>query len=252
MSNPLLSTDAWSSATISQTQAARSMTVQGTAHKAALLLGILLVSLSWMWGTFWNHGNPSQAAVGPWMIGGAIGSLVAGLAAAFLPRWSMPLGLLLAVCKGLFLGGLTMYMQATYPGLPLLAAVFTVATLAVTLFAYATRIVRVSQGFVMGVAVATGALFIGVAGLAVLGMFGIGGGISAALHGNGMIGIGFSVVCVVLATFALLADFHVIEEGARGRAPAYMEWAGALALVVTLAWLYIEILRLLAKLRSND
>jgi uncharacterized YccA/Bax inhibitor family protein len=98
---------------------------------------------------------------------------------------------------------------------------------------------------------ATVGLFLGVAVLMVLNLFGIGGGIIGALYGNGPIGIGFSVVCIGLAAFNLVVDFAVIEQGAQQRLPKYMEWVGAFGLMVTLVWLYIEILRLLSKLKQR-
>ena len=113
---------------------------------------------------------------------------------------------------------------------------------------------QVLEGMAIGAYVmgATVGLFLGVGILALLGLFGIGEGIRGALYGAGPIGIGFSVICIALAALNLVIDFKVIEDGAEQRAPKYMEWVGAFGLLVTLVWLYIEILRLLAKLRAAD
>jgi uncharacterized YccA/Bax inhibitor family protein len=170
----------------------------------------------------------------------------------FAKRLAMPLALGYAVAEGLLLGGFTMFMQARYPGLPLLAAGFTTGTLLAMLILYRTGVIKASSGFMKGMAAAMGGLMLGLGILFLLNLFGIGGGITGALYGNGPIGIGFSVVCIGLAALCLVVDFAVIEQGARDGAPKYMEWVGAFGLLVTLVWLYIEILNLLAKLRGGD
>jgi uncharacterized YccA/Bax inhibitor family protein len=254
MSNPVLSEKQWGDVADREggLSDANAMTINGTVMKTGLLLVILLMSLGWMFERFWNNGSPVQEQVMPWMIGGAIGGLVLALITMFAKRLAMFTSIAYAVAQGLFIGGLTMFMEAQYPGLPLLAACFTTATLLGMLLLYRTGVIKASSGFIKGVMGATAGLMLGVALLWVLSMFGIGTGVVAALYGSGPIGIGFSVLCIGLAAFNLVVDFAVIENGARERAPKYMEWLGAFGLMVTLVWLYIEILRLLAKLRASD
>lgn len=253
MSNPVLSEKRWSDLTDREaTSGSNAMTVNGTVMKTGVLLLVLLLTMGWMFEMFWNNGRPVRAQVMPWMIGGMIGSVAIAVVMMFVKRLAMILGLAYAAVEGLFLGGFTMFMQAQYPGLPLLAAGFTTGTLLAMLILYRTGIIKASSGFIKGVMAAVGGLFLGIGILFVLNLFGIGTGISGALYGGGPIGIGFSLVCIGLAALCLVVDFAVIEQGARDGAPKYMEWVGAFGLMVTLVWLYIEILNLLAKLKASD
>ena len=253
MSNPVLSEQQWGDLADREggMSGANVMTINGTVMKTGILLIVMLASMAWMFERFWNLGGPVRELVTPWMIGGAIGGLVLTLIMMFAKRMAMILSLGYAVAQGLFIGGFTMFMEARYPGLPILAASFTTATLLGMLLLYRTGVIKASSGFIKGVIGATVGLFLGVAVLMVLNLFGIGGGIIGALYGNGPIGIGFSVVCIGLAAFNLVVDFAVIEQGAQQRLPKYMEWVGAFGLMVTLVWLYIEILRLLSKLKQR-
>ena len=254
MSNPVLSEKQWGE--IADREGgmadANAMTINGTVMKTGLLLAIMLFVMWFMFDRFWNNGVPNAAAIQPYMIGGAIAGFVLALITMFAKRLAMVTGILYAAAQGLFIGGLTMFMEARYPGLPLLAAAFTVGTLLGMLFLYRTGVIKASSGFIKGVVGAIAGLMLGVGILFLLNLFGIGTGITGMLYGNGPIGIGFSVLCIVLAALSLVIDFKVIEDGARDRAPKWMEWVGAFGLMVTLVWLYVEILRLLAKLRGAD
>ena len=254
MSNPILSEQRWGDLADREggMSGANVMTVNGAVMKTGVLLVVLLVTMGWMFERFWNNGKPNAELIMPWMIGGAIGGFVLALLTIFMKRLAMFTGLAYAVAQGFFIGGFTMFMEAQYPGLPLLAASFTTATLLGMLLLYRTGVIKATPGFIKGVIGATVGLFFGIGILFVLSLFGIGGGVAGALYGNGPIGIGFSVICIGLAAFNLVVDFHVIEEGARNRLPKYMEWLAAFGLMVTLVWLYIEILRLLAKLRGGS
>lgn len=252
MSNPVLDADRWQQ--LAEAGEARSaMTVDGAVGKTGVLLVILLATIGLMWSAFWNGGAILTAQLMPWMIGGLIGGLVLALVGMFAPRYAMITGGLYAVAEGLLLGGLTMVLEANpkFRGLPIIAASCTIATLLAMLVLYRTGVIKATPGLMRGIIMATAGLAIGMGILFLLSLFGIGTGLRAALGGSGPIGIGFSVLCVGLAAFNLIIDFHVIEEGARKRAPAYMEWVAAFGLLVTLVWLYIEILNLLAKLRSR-
>ena len=254
MSNPVLSEERWSQLRDVTNESSNVMTVDGAITKTGILLLVLLATIGLMWHTFWQGGAVDRAGMMPWLIGGVIGGLVLAIIGMFAPRWAMFTGTLYAVAQGLVLGGVTMIFESIkgYEGLALTAAAFTAATLIGMLLLYRTGVIRATPGLIKGIIMATAGLAIGMGILWLLSLFNIGSGITATLYGHGPIGIGFSVLCVGLAAFNWIVDFHVIEEGAKNGAPKYMEWVGAFGLLVTLVWLYIEILRLLAKLRSRD
>lgn len=253
MSNPALNADRWEAGTRDGDMAvANRMTVDGTIMKTLLLLALLVISLGVMWSTFWHGGKPDVKAMMPWLIGGGIVALVLALVGVFFHRAAPVLAPIYAVAKGITLGGLTMFVATIYPGIAEAAAVYTTAVLIGLALLYKMGIIRASDSFVRGVMIATAGLMIGTLALWVLGMFGIGKGLAGALYGNGWIGIGFSGLCVVLAALNLVVDFKFIEEGAQRGAPKHYEWVGAFALLITLAWLYVEILVLLMKLRGGS
>jgi uncharacterized YccA/Bax inhibitor family protein len=148
------------------------------------------------------------------------------------------------------LGGISAMFEASYPGIALQAVGATFGTLAALLAAYASGLIRPSEHFKLGVAAATGGICLLYAASWILSLFHV--HFMQPLNGNGMLGIGFSVVVVIVAALNLVLDFDFIESGVRESAPKYMEWYGAFGLLVTLVWLYLEILRLLSKLRSRN
>jgi uncharacterized YccA/Bax inhibitor family protein len=152
------------------------------------------------------------------------------------------------VAEGLFLGGISSIFEAQFPGIVIQAVGLTLGTLVGLLFAYKSGLIKVTENFKLGVAAATGGIFLIYMASFVLGFFGVG---IPFIHESGLIGIGFSLVVVVIAALNLVLDFDFIERGAEAGAPKYMEWYGAFGLMVTLIWLYLEMLRLLAKLRSR-
>jgi len=149
----------------------------------------------------------------------------------------------------MFLGALSASYESLYNGITLQAALLTMAVFVALLMAYKTRLIKATENFKLGVVAATGGIMIMYLLSFVLGLFGI---TVPYLHENSLIGIGISVVIVIVAALNLVLDFDFIEGGAEQGAPKYMEWYGAFGLMVTLVWLYIEILRLLSKLRSRD
>lgn len=250
MSNPILNDERWDRLAEAE-RSPHQMTVMGAVHKTFFLVGILLATMFVLWSTLWTGVKGfSPATVMPHLIGGAIGGLVLCLINVFTVRFIVFTSIAYAVCEGLFLGALTMIFQARYPGLPFLAAACTVGTLLAMLTLYRANIIRATEGFMRGVMVATVGVFFALAIIMLLGVFGIDGGVFAMLRGNGPIGIGFSVFMVGLAALNLVVDFGVIEQGAQRGAPKRMEWVAAFGLLVTLVWLYLEILRLLSKLRK--
>lgn len=223
-----------------------SMTVQGTVNKTTFLLVLVVLGATWTWRLFFTGTN--AAAVMPWMVGGAIGGLVLALVTVFKKTWASVTGPLYALAEGLFLGGLSALMEARYPGIVLQAVGLTFGTLFGLLIAYTSGLIRATENFKLGVVAATGGIFLVYLVTMVLGFFGVQ---VPLIHESGWVGIGFSLFVVVVAALNLVLDFDFIEHGAERGAPKFLEWYAAFGLIVTLVWLYIEILRLLAKTRSR-
>lgn len=227
----------------------RAMTVQGTVNKSGVLLMCVIGGAAWTWHLFYQTATPDPAAVMPWMIGGAIGGFIVALVTIFKQQWAPVTSPIYAVLEGLFVGGLSSIAESQYPGIVIQAVGLTFGTLVALLLAYSSGMVKATENFKLGVMAATGGIFVVYLVSLVLNLFGVG---VPYIYDNGLIGIGFSLFVVVIAALNLVLDFDFIESGARGGLPKYMEWYAAFGLMVTLIWLYIEILRLLIKLRSRD
>jgi uncharacterized YccA/Bax inhibitor family protein len=225
--------------------AGEAMTLQGTVNKTGLLLLCVVGTAAWTWGL--AHSNTPQAAL-PWMIGGLIGGLVFSLVTIFKKTWSPVTAPIYALCEGLVLGGISALLEQQYPGIAIQALGLTFGVTAVMLVLYTSRVLRATPKFTMGVIAATGAIFIVYMVDIVLGMF---GRHVPLLNSSGPWGIGISVVIVVIAALNLILDFGFVETGVHAGAPKYMEWYGAFGIMVTLVWMYLEILRLLAKMRRR-
>lgn len=225
------------------------MTIDGTVNKTGILLLLTIMSSFWTWQMFFSPVGVSGAeAVLPWMIGGAIGGLVVAIITVFKQTWAGVTAPLYALLEGLFLGGISSILEAQYPGIVIQAVGLTFGTLFGLLMAYKSGLIKVTENFKLGVVAATGGIFLVYMATMVLGFFGVA---VPYIHGSGLVGIGFSLFVVVIASLNLVLDFDFIETGAAHGAPKYMEWYAAFGLIVTLIWLYIEILRLLAKLYSR-
>ena len=214
------------------------MTIQGTVNKTAISLAVLVASATFTWV------NPNSGL----MIMGAIGGFIVAIITTFKKEWAPTTTPIYAALQGLFLGGISVMFNQQYPGIVIQAVYLTFGTLFALLMAYASGKIRVTENFRLGLTAAMGGLFFFYIINFILGIFGMG---ITSVYGNGIIGIGFSVVVVAIAALNLVLDFDFIEQGAQQGAPKYMEWYGAFGLMVTLIWLYIEILRLLAKLQSR-
>jgi uncharacterized YccA/Bax inhibitor family protein len=237
-SNPLLKREGAFSSPWAQADA---MSLQGVINKS----GILLLLCMGAAGFAWTH----PAWRGPLVLVGLIGGLVAFFVGLFKARTSPVAAPLYAIFEGFVLGCISQIMQLRYPGIVVNAMVLTFAVLGLMLVLYTTRIIRVTQRMVTGILVATGAVFLVYLVDMVMRMFGVA---VPFIHEGGMVSIGISLVIVGIAAFNLLVDFAVIEHNVASGAPRYMEWYCGMALLVTLVWLYLEILRLLAKLRGRD
>ena len=222
------------------------MTLQGTVNKTGLLLLCVVVTAAWTWGL---SRSPEPGAAIPWMIGGVLGGFVVALVTIFKKNWAPLTAPIYALLEGLALGGISAIFERNYPGVAIQAVGLTFGPLLVMLLAYKTGMIRATQGFKLGVIAATG----GIAILYLVEMV-LGGFFHIqvpAINGSGAFGIGFSLFVVIIAALNLVLDFDMIETGVRGGAPKYMEWYGAFGLMVTLIWLYLEILRLLSKARRR-
>lgn len=220
------------------------MTLQGTVNKTALFLGMVFVSASFTW--YKALANPASAM--PWMIGGLVAGLILCLVTCFKKQWAAVTGSLYALAEGLFLGGLSAYFNMQFEGIVVQAALLTFGVLFALLAAYSLGFIKATENFKLGVFAATAGIGLVYLVSIVLGMFGIQ---IPFIHQSGWMGIGFSVFVVVIAALNLVLDFDFIETGCEQGAPKYMEWYAAFGLLVTLVWLYIEILRLLAKLAAK-
>ncbi len=244
-SNPALSIDTFSRFGYGKV-GAQTMSISGTIFKTLILLVLALTTAAYTWGVFFTSGNPQS--VSTLMTAGAIGGLIAALATIAKPQWSVVTAPLYAVCEGFAIGGLSSLFEASFPGIVIQGAALTFGTLFSMLLAYQMGFVQVTEKFKLGLFAATSALALVYFVSFILSFFGF---YPSFMYSNGLFGILFSVFVVGVAALNLVIDFDVIEQGARSRAPQYMEWYGGFALMVTLIWLYVEFLRLLSKLREK-
>jgi uncharacterized YccA/Bax inhibitor family protein len=180
---------------------------------------------------------------------GAIAGLVLGLVTSFARRFAFVTAPLYALAEGAFLGWISHRTEVGAPGAVKTAVLGTFGTTFARLAIYRLRIITVTENFRLGVAAATGGLALLYLLTFVLGLFGVR---VPYVHESGLIGIGITLFAIGVAAMNLVLDFDYIEQAAERGAPKYLEWYGAFALMVTLVWLYMEILRLLSKLRSRN
>ena len=216
------------------------MTIQGTVNKTFILLVLIVFSAAWVWN------NPSLYLPLMWL--GLIGGFIVALVTIFKKQWAPVTSPIYAVLEGLVLGGISALLEKSYPGIVIQGVGLTFSILFCLLMAYKSRLIKATENFKLGVVAATGGIAIVYLVTLVLGFFGVR---IPFIHGSGPIGIGFSIFVVIIAALNLVLDFDFIEKGAEAGAPKYLEWYGAFGLMVTLIWLYIEILRLLVKLRER-
>jgi len=240
--NPVLKEKAFAG----QLVTGEAMTIQGTVNKTGLLLFLVVVSAAWTWGL--SHSETPEAAF-PWMIGGVIGGLITGFVTVFKKTWAPVTAPIYALLEGLFLGGISAIFQRSYPGIAIQAVSLTFAVMFIMLLAYKFGIIRATRGFKLGVIAATGGIALVYVANMVMSLFFHSQ--MSFLYSSTPLGIGISLFIVVIAALNLIIDFDMIENAARMGAPKYMEWYGAFGLMVTLIWLYLEILRLLSKTRSR-
>lgn len=214
------------------------MTVNGTINKTAALFLILLLGASISWY------QPSSLFI--W--GGAIGGFIIAMVTIFKKQWAPVTAPIYAGLEGLFLGGISLQYASMYNGIVFNAVLLTIGIFAAMLMIYQSGLIKVTQQFRMGVVAATGGIFLVYLASIVLSFFGIN---ISLIHGDGLMGIGFSLIIVGVAALNLVLDFDMVEKGVESNAPKYFEWYTSFALMITLVWLYIEILRLLSKLQRR-
>ncbi len=233
--NPALSAKTFKNAVGTGTE---KMTIGGTVNKTAMSLLLLMATASYTWT------NPSPAL----MMFGLFGGLIMAIITIFKKTWAPYTVSGYALLKGLALGGISRFFEMQYPGIVSQAVFLTFGILAALLLAYKSGLIKATENFKLGVVAATGGIFFLYLISWIMSMFGSSIGF---IHNNDTFGILFSLGVVVIASLNLVLDFDFIEEGAEMGAPKYMEWYGAFGLLVTLIWLYLEILRLLVKLYSR-
>lgn len=241
-SNPALNSGAFR---VPQAGFGETMTLSGTVNKTGILLICAVLTAAWSWNRYVTA--PESAL--PLLALGAIGGLIVAMVTIFKKEWAPVTAPLYALLEGLVLGSISAMYEARFHGLAVEAVGLTLGTLFVLLLAYHSGLIRATQRFKLGVIAATGGIMVFYVAEMVLGFFGV--RLLPAVNGAGTIGIGFSLFVVIIAALNLVLDFDFIESGAAEGAPKYMEWYGAFGLMVTLVWLYLEMLRLLAKLNSR-
>jgi uncharacterized YccA/Bax inhibitor family protein len=220
------------------------MTVSGTINKSFLMLVLLIASAAITWIITFNGQNPMMLT-----IGGAIVGFILVLIATFKPQSSGYLAPGYAIFEGLFIGGISAIFEVMYPGIVIQAVSCTFVTFMVCFGLYKYEIVKVNEKFRSVVIAATLAIATYYLISWLLTLF---TSFQPVHHGNSMMSIGISAIVIIVAALNLFLDFDQIEKGVQQKMPKYMEWYGAMGLMITLVWLYIEFLRLLSKISRRD
>jgi uncharacterized YccA/Bax inhibitor family protein len=247
MANPVLNQNVWQRADrLPQVATGEVMSVEGAVNKSALLLLLVVGAATWVWTRFFQTGDP--AAVTPYLWTGLIGGIVAAIATVVKPDWGRITAPAYAVLEGLALGAISAFYEAQLHGIVFQAVGLTFAVLAVMLLLYRSGVIKVTDRFRMIVVAATGGIALFYFVSIILSFFHVS---IPFLYGGGTFSIVFSLVVVGIAAMNLALDFDFIARGVEHGAPKFMEWYAAFGLMVTLVWLYLEILRLLANTRRR-
>jgi uncharacterized YccA/Bax inhibitor family protein len=241
MPNPTLGENLFLKAQGTAVSAQDTMTAAGAVNKSFALFALVLLGASAIWL------NP--VIVMPFIMPALIIGFIVAMVTVFKQSWSPVTAPIYAFVEGVVLGGISLFFEKSYPGIVMQAVALTFATLFCMLAAYKAGWIKVTQKFRMIILVATGAIAMVYLAAWILSFFGKS---VPLIFGSGPIGIGFSLLVVGIAAFNLALDFDFIDKGAQYNLPKYMEWYAAFGLMVTLIWLYIEILRLLSKIMGRD
>ena len=231
------------------------MTVNGTIGKALILLVLVILTAAWCWSQALAGYVPATAtspavfnygAISPYVFGGLIGGLIFAIATAFKPTWAKITAPLYAICEGFVIGGVSAMFNVAYPGIVIQAVALTLGVALGMLILYRTGVIKATPRLYRIIGAATFGIVIFYALTWLVRLFHVD---MSMVYGHTPLSIGISLFIVAIAAFNLVLDFDMIARSAQGGAPRYMEWYGAFALMVTLIWLYLEILRLLANTR---
>jgi uncharacterized YccA/Bax inhibitor family protein len=227
--------------------AADRMSVNGTVNRTGILLVCAFATAAYTWHSFIQTRDPGDVS-GLLMLG-VFGGFITAMVTIFKKEWAPVTAPIYALLEGLFLGGISAFFELRYPGIAIQAVGLTFGTLLTMLVVYSSGLVKVTDKFRIGIIAATGGIALFYLMEIILGFFHIQ---FVTINGSGPIGIAFSLFVCAIAALNLVLDFDFIEQGVNYGAPKYMEWYGAFGIMVTLVWLYLEILRLLSKLRSRN
>jgi uncharacterized YccA/Bax inhibitor family protein len=231
-----------------QAESAGVMTERGTLNKFGFLFLMVMAGAAFTWNAFYQGKN-----VFPWMIGAALGGFIVAIVIVFKPKWSPYLAPAYGILEGVFVGAISAYYNYVFaesaPGIVMQAVGLTFGVVIAMFLLYHFGIIKATQRLKSIVITATAGIAMFYLIAIVLRFFNVE---MPLIHESSMWGIGFSVLVVAIAALNLILDFDMIEQGAAMGAPKYMEWYGAFGLLVTIVWLYIEILRLLSKLSSRN
>lgn len=239
-SNPAFGDKIWKNVDFAYTTP---MTLQGTINKTLISLLLVVASALYVWDMYMQGGNITGI-----MMGGFIGGFVVAMVTIFKNDWAKYTVPLYAVLEGAALGGISAMFEIKYPGMPMQAVALTFGTFLVMLFAYKAGVIRATEKFRSVMIAAMGGIMVVYLISFVMSMFGT----TPFTYGNSLMSIGFSLVVVVIAALSLILDFDFIEKGVQQQLPKKYEWMGAFGLLVTLVWLYMEMLRLLSKISSRN
>jgi len=243
-SNPALQEKSFQGTILEGISTEEAMTVKGTMNKIGVMMLLMIGSTLLAWTQFYKGGDPM-----PLMLVGVFGGLVVAIVMTFKKTWSNVLGPVYAILEGLFVGSVSAIYNYTYPGLPMQAVALTLLVTLVMYLIYRYRIIRVTEKFRTVIIIATSAIALFYLMQWVWVLF-TGHSMTGFTNAVTPLGIGFSVIVSALAALNLLLNFDTIEKGAELRAAKYMEWYCAMGLLVTIVWLYLELLRLLSKLKN--
>ncbi|MBL0357645.1 MAG: Bax inhibitor-1/YccA family protein [Chitinophagaceae bacterium] len=243
--NPTLSEKAFQGSM--STDYTETMSLRGTLNKFGFMLLMLMGSAFYSWKEYAGGGN-----VIPLLLTGLIGGLIVAIIITFKKEWAPYLAPAYGLLEGLFLGAISAYYNEAFaakaPGIVMNAVGLTFGTAIAMYFLYSFKIIKATEKFKSVLLMATAGIGIFYLISISLGFFGVH---IAFLHEGSMMGIGFSLIVVAVAALNLILDFDMIEQGTQAGAPKYMEWYCAFGLMVTIVWLYLEILRLLSKLSDR-
>lgn len=249
-SNPALGTKTFQDAAArygGAIDAANRMTLNGTVNRTGILLICAFATAAYTWRAFMQTRDPADVS-GLLMLG-VFGGFITAMVTIFKQSWAPITAPIYALLEGLFLGGISAFLEQRYPGIAVQAVGLTFGTLLTMLVLYSSGLIRVTNKLRIGIIAATGGIALFYLMEIILGFFHIN---FVSINGSGMIGIAFSLFVCAIAALNLVLDFDFIEQGVNAGAPKFMEWYGAFGIMVTLVWLYLEILRLLGKMRSRN